>query len=279
MRESTEKTYGCSRWQYWPTSVRKLVLLVAFTPVFFACGAVVPAAINLGKNLLVASTNNYSPAYASVVDEMLGLLSKTGESGNAVPDTGKSSPLKLNVALLKDGSPPVPVENGTVLYDGRNNLQESDRIKITFGANQLCYVYVVSIDATGWVTPVFPSSESSFQNPVLPDQSIQIPENTRWYALDTYRGVETFYFLASRVRRPDLENLLSELGSRKRSPIKQYQPVESATIATRGIVAIETGSPTQVQNQAGQTHNVTPTSFLAQVGSVDLVVTRWFQHK
>ncbi|MFT7224344.1 MAG: hypothetical protein ACI82Z_001901 [Cellvibrionaceae bacterium] len=265
--------------RHWLRPAKLLLLSLGLFFTLTACEAVIPAAINLGKNLLIASTSNYSSAYAASIDEMLTLLKKPQAPSSIVSSIGSSRPLELNVALLKDGSPPIPIKDGAVLYDGRKNLLDSDRMKITFGSNQRCYVYVVAIDATGWVTPVFPSSESTFQNPISAGQSIQIPEGTRWYALDEYRGVETFYFLASRVRRPDIENLLNKFSLQVRSPIRQYQPVESPTIASRGIVAIEAGSPTRVQNQVGQTHDVIPTSFLAKIDSVDLVVTRWFYHK
>lgn len=279
MKQSTD-CHHQHRSSCWFRSARLLLVSVVFTLILSACEAVLPVAILVGKSLLSASASNYSSSYSVFIDEMLTLfMTEKKPEDTAKSGSTASKPLKLDVALLKDGSPPIPIQDGAVLYDGRGDLSKSDRIKITFSVNQPSYVYVVAIDATGWVTPVFPSAESSLQNPISSRQSVQIPEGSRWYALDQYRGVETFYFMASRVRRPDLEKLLSNFSKLERSEMREYQPVEAPAIASRGIVAIDAGAPTKVQNQVGQTHNVIPTSFKTKIGSVDLVVTRWFYHK
>ncbi|MFT6791969.1 MAG: hypothetical protein ACJA04_001184 [Cellvibrionaceae bacterium] len=280
--------------RFWLKSVRRLLLSLVVLSLLSSCsGALIPVALSLGKSLLLASTNNYSSDYAESIDAMLSLLlspkpkddnlvdrpSSRSSDGASEMRSDSAGSLQLDVALLKDGSPPVVIEDGAVLYDAGEKLLDSDRIKIVFGTNQPCYVYVVGIDATGWVTPVFPSSESFFLNPISAHQPIQIPEGSRWYALDQYRGVETFYFMASRVRRPDIEKLLAEFSAKVRPPMEQYQPVENPTIASRGIVAIDVGKPARVQNQKGQTHNIAPPSFIAGVDGIDLVVTRWFYHK
>ena len=48
---------------------------------------------------------------------------------------------------------------------------------------------------------------------------------------------------------------------------------------TRGLGGIRPGRATLVQASDGTSHEVIPTSFLSDLGSRDLVVTRWFRHE
>ena len=196
-------------------------------------------------------------------------------------------PVVLDVDVLaqrmSDGaeSPPLPIEDGATLYSSPGNPLAGDKIKLSFRSSCDCYVYIVGIDATGYVTSVFPDPDSQLQNPVTADRQYLIPTGTEWYGLDDYKGVEEIYFIASYNRRLDLERIIQRLSKQERAPAADYMPVRSATMAprTRGIVKIDMGTTAQVAASNGDIHRFSPSTFKAQSADSDLVVTRWFNHQ
>ena len=192
-------------------------------------------------------------------------------------------PINMNALLLaqKAGSHElVTVEDGQVLRDGRGDPARGDRLKVQFQTNCACYVYVLGIDATGYVANIFPDPDDpGLGNPVEPGTQYVLPRGEDWWGLDDYRGVEQVYFVASRVPRPDIEGAMRNLGDlpRQLSP-DAYRPVnEPAVVPTRGMVKVS--APRQVSVQAGSSvDNVMATTFEAVEGE-DLVITRWFRHE
>ncbi len=220
----------------------------------------------------------------------------TPASYGATPPKGQ---LALNVAILQQKivngqETAVPIEDGAVLQDGRGNLQAADKVKIAFSTNMECWVYVVAIDGTGWVTPVFPSSESSGTNPVAAERDHTIPEGSRWYALDDNRGVEEIYFVASHERRPDIEEILArftEHNVRGRDVVRRellgadaaartrLRSVEQPALVRRGLVPTGSRAQSTVQTESGSEQEVSLKSFLSQLKGSGVVVTRWFYHQ
>lgn len=131
------------------------------------------------------------------------------------------------------------------------------------------------------VVPVYPDYVSIHSANVTANQQYIIPESDEWYGLDSYEGVEEFYFIASLNQRPDLEEISKKFAKLARKPRASYKSVTQAAIvpATRGIVKIKAGKPAIVQNASGENHSFTPMSFLSTVQVDDLVITRWFNHK
>ena len=250
-------------------------------------GAVVPIAMKLGKSLLGAATENYSPAYGQALDELITAM-VTPPAPIAIAPSASARPsgkaLALEVAILEEDTSGgktnlVAIEDGAVLHDGGGDPARADKFKISFRSDQSCYVYVLAIDGTGWVTPVFPGQESAGSNPVEPGRTYLIPEGSRWYALDEYRGIEHVYLVASVEQRADLERMQAKFAQMVRPEKTEYRRVDKAAVATRGIVAVGPGTPTHVASETGEVHEVTPTSFLADLKGFDLVVTRWFEHQ
>ena len=175
-------------------------------------------------------------------------------------------------------SMPVPINNGAVLVDGRGDPDAGDNLKITFEASTDCHVYVLSIDGTGWATPIFPTGDD-LGNPVSANRQYQIPGD-EWFFLDQYRGIETIYFIASNAPRPDLEEQFAELAyqTRPELPAGAAQITEQAIIE-RGIGGRRQGKGTTVLGSDGLTHTFNPTSFTSAQGASDLMITRWFSHQ
>jgi hypothetical protein len=211
----------------------------------------------------------------------------TPSSPTATPPA--KSPLVLDVAILAQRASaraaqrtePVPIQDGAVLRDGGGDPRKGDVVKFSFRTNCDCYVYVIGVDATGYVARVFPEKEGG--KPVRAKQQYVVPQGTAWYGLDQYKGTEQIFFVASRRPRPDIEKSLSQLAKTGRSSLsRDYRPVREAALpdaATRGLVKVQMGTKSTVSSEAGQPYSFTPQAFAVPAGSDDVVVTRWFRHE
>jgi hypothetical protein len=204
------------------------------------------------------------------------------------------APLELEVAILKeelvDGrSIAMPVEDGEVLFDRFGTNGRGDNLKLTFRANQSCWVYVIGVDGTGWASTLFPSSYSAELNPVQPGKLYEMPEGRAWVTLDSYRGVEHVYFVASRWPRTDLEDALRQVAANvrdvdpTRAPTgpdgEQLAMVESAAPIARGFDSVRLSEAEGIQTSDGVGHAVNVEAFLASTSADHIVVTRWFRHQ
>ena len=210
----------------------------------------------------------------------------------AAPASSEPAPaLALEVSVLKETveggrSIPVPIQDGDVLYDRFGSHGAGDNIKFMFRANATAYVYVISIDGTGWIQPIFPGAYAGFTNPVEPNKTYLFPEGSTWAPLDSYRGVEHLYFIASRGPKPDLEKSLALFASRVRdvdASRAEQGPVELAQVTTeaplsRGFEAPRKSAVHDVPSSAGETFKVDAQLF-SGAGPGDIVVTRWFRHQ
>ncbi|MCC5869663.1 MAG: DUF4384 domain-containing protein [Gammaproteobacteria bacterium] len=196
-----------------------------------------------------------------------------------------AAPISLGVAILaqRAGSDRLEIVNdGDVLRDGRGDPRRGDLLRFHFQANCACWVYVIGIDATGFVARIFPDPEEAHSNPVQAGVNYLMPGGNAWWALDDYRGIEQIYFVASREQRPDIEAAVEHLAAQPRqlaSPT--YQPVREPAIVpvTRGLVRVEAPAPVAVPMGASSPAVVTPTIFTNSDHSTDVVITRWFRHE
>jgi F0F1-type ATP synthase membrane subunit c/vacuolar-type H+-ATPase subunit K len=211
----------------------------------------------------------------------------TPSSAAATPPA--KSPIVLDVAILAQRASaraaqrtePVPIRDGEVLRDGGSDPRKGDVVKFSFRASCNCYVYIIGVDATGYVVRVFPENEGG--KPVRANQQYVVPQGTAWYGLDQHKGTEQVFFLASRKPRRDIETSLGQLAKTDRNSLaKNYRPVREAALpdpATRGLVKVQMGTKSTVSSETGQPYSFTPQAFAAPAGSDDVVVTRWFRHE
>lgn len=213
-----------------------------------------------------------------------------GDTGAAVVPAvqyGVPAGISLEVALLAQQATPDgqvrmrPVHDGDVLYDGRGDPARGDKIKIFLAANCACYVYVIGIDATGYVASIFPEGGVHLASRVTPGERYLVPGGTTWWGLDDYRGVEQIYFIASHERRRDIEDLVAQLAGQRPTVPADYRPVrEPAIVAmTRGLVQVQSAAPAAVPTEYGSEQQISPTLFQSTVADADLVITRWFRHE
>lgn len=221
--------------------------------------------------------------------------SSQGQAGQGLGEPAQHPPaphatytgVGLEVALLAQQRQPDgrvslrPISDGEVLRDGRGDPARGDKIKLFFSANCACYVYIIGIDATGYVAQIFPEGDIRNPSRVVPGGRYLLPEGSGWWGLDDHRGVEQIYFIASRQRRPDIEDLVAQLAGQRPSLPADYRRVsEPAIVAmTRGLVQVQSAAPTSIPTEYGATQQFSPTSFQATVQDADLVITRWFRHE
>ena len=190
----------------------------------------------------------------------------------------------VDVAMIRQkqtgkGKEVVLMNDGEVLKDGGSNKDAGDRFKIVVRTNCDCYVYITSIDGSGWAEPVFPTTGNKTSNPLKKDQEYPFPEAGQWYTLDQIKGIETFFVVASANRRTDLEESLSQLAAEKRPDTKIVAKVEEPPVIPRGVGSVNTRGILKVQDDTGTSIQVTPLSYSATPPSQDVTVTRWFKHE
>jgi uncharacterized protein DUF4384 len=193
-------------------------------------------------------------------------------------------PVAVDVAMVRQkqtakGKEVVLMNDGEVLKDGGANKEAGDRFKIVVRTNCDCYLYITSIDGSGWAEPVFPVKDGKTPNPVKQDQEYAFPEGPQWFSLDQVKGIETFYVVASANRRTDLEESMAALAAETRPPVKIVAKVEEPPVIPRGVGFVNTRGIIKVQDETGTSTQVTPLSYAASQPGQDVTVTRWFKHE
>jgi hypothetical protein len=169
------------------------------------------------------------------------------------------------------------------VMDGET-LTEKDNYKIMFQSNIPCYLYVVQLDSTGKMDPIFPSKWVSWGNPIEANSVHSIPADNNWFHLDRNVGTETIYFIASLERRSDIENLFYQLEASNQTLVQQqsvsinnYTPIYRGV--TRGVGGVRVGGGGQqdvtLKNGSQGQYEAT----LIQSIQADFVMTRWFYHQ
>ena len=287
-----------------------------------SCAALLESALGAAqKTFLNAADKNYGNTYHDDLDKLLKTMVAKQEApppaaapapaatAEPTPASGAAPvaapapaaalvPLELEVALLRehaiDGRVVLePIVDGDTLHDEYGPSGAADNFKITFRANAECFVYLLSIDSTAMVQPVFPlyslsGAQPGSSNPVQAGRAYMIPEGAESIQLDSYRGIEHFYFLATRTRRSDLETQLPTFAAYKRAddPSRKkgerdevaVAAVTEHAVASRGIKSSRQGVVAGVQTSAGTTAPVSTQVFGAK-GDGDILVTRWFRHE
>jgi hypothetical protein len=235
-----------------------------------------------------ASSNPYPSQASSLASTQQGATTNASSPYPSIGSSQTTSPISLDVAILAQRASdraarrtePVPIQDGEVLRDGGSDPRKGDVTKFSFRTNCDCYVYVIGVDATGYVARIFPEKGGK---PVRANQQYVVPQGTTWYGLDQYKGTEQVFFIASRKPRQDLEKSLQQLAQTPRSTLsRNYRPVREAALpdpASRGLVKVNMGTKSTVSSESGQPYSFTPQAFAAQPGSDDVVVTRWFRHE
>jgi hypothetical protein len=92
----------------------------------------------------------------------------------------------------------VPLETHCVLNSG-------DRIKFLLEPVSEAYFYLFHLDPHGRLSLLFPPDLK--KSPAPAGQAVYVPRGSLWYELDAASGAEKFFFLASKERLAQLEEL------------------------------------------------------------------------
>ncbi len=200
------------------------------------------------------------------------------------PRSVSSEPVAVDVAMIRQkrtdkGKEVVLMSDGEVLRDGGANTESGDRFKIVVRTNCDCYLYITSIDGSGWAEPIVPAAGTKTPNPVKKDQEYAFPEGSQWYTLDQVKGIESFFVVASANRRADLEESFAQLAGEPRPATKIVARVEEPPVIPRGVGSVTSRGILKVQDDTGATLQVTPLSYAAAQSGQDVTVTRWFKHE
>ena len=201
------------------------------------------------------------------------------------PNQAMGPAIGLDVALvrktIRNGTPVIlPIKDGEILRDGRGNPQAGDKFRIMFRPNSEAYVYIIAVDGSGWAQGIFPTPTSPFANPVKPGEQYVTPEESNWFSLDQFRGVETIFFVASHEPRKDIEDLFKGIMGRERPASATPRQVSQAAIVPNGYGGAQPSqTPFGLTLTSGGQQEILPTSFFAKTAGEDLRITRWFRHQ
>jgi hypothetical protein len=201
-----------------------------------------------------------------------------GQEASYPPEPGAAplQDLEVQIDVVKEAYVAGQYQART-LADG-DTLTQNDNYKIMFQCNMRCYMYIVQLDSSGKMDPIFPSSYFSWGNPTQIHTLYSLPPQNKWFYLDENTGVETIYFIASRSRRLDLEQLFRKFEEKNKSLVQLASvSLDSSYMITRGIGGVREGRKQTVNLQDGSQGQYASTLFSSI--QADLVVTRWFYHQ
>jgi hypothetical protein len=144
--------------------------------------------------------------------------------------TAQDAGLAFDWAFVKrahDGSA-VPID-----FKERVNIAAGDLFKIHIQPIKAAYVYLFLHDAADELELLFPSSFALFDGKSYAQALFFIPEGDNWFTLDSSKGVERFYLLASSERLRQLETLVLAL---QKTSANQKATVAAKTAARQAVL-------------------------------------------
>ena len=307
-----------------PATMATGALIVVLSCAAVSCtgNPLIDTALSIGKNMLSAAASNYAPSYSDDLTKLVEALVRIPEQaapentalasldamdpgsddeasdspsytsslgdGTVTPDTDEITSatlgsIELDISLLKEVQLANGVYEAVPLEDG-DVVTKENLIKLKVRTNMDCYLYIASVDGTGWAQPLFPGAADNLavghSNPVSAGVEYNFPEGDEWYELDNYTGVETLFFVASHVQRPDLEKVFAKLALNTRPELDPATAaaVTEPAVVTRGFGGKKTGRSTYVTTSDRKRHSIKPAQFISKIGTDALVITRYFQH-
>ena len=148
--------------------------------------------------------------------------------------------MAVDVAMIRQkqtakGKEVVLMNDGEVLKDGGANKEAGDKFKIVVRTNCDCYLYVMSIDGSGWAEPIYPNKETKTVNPMKKDRNMPFLMEAIGSAFDQIKGIESFFVVGSLHRRTDLEESFAQMAAEPRPATTIVAKVEEPRVpSTRG---------------------------------------------
>jgi hypothetical protein len=131
------------------------------------------------------------------------------------------------VKRAPDGSA-VPID-----FKERVNVAPGDLFKIHIQPIKTAYIYLFLHDAADELELLFPLSFALFDGKSYAQGLFFIPEGDNWFTLDSAKGTERFYLLASSERLRPLETLVLAL---QKTSANQKATVAAKTAARQAVL-------------------------------------------
>lgn len=208
------------------------------------------------------------------------------EAGGVAPrGLAPAGPIVLDTALFNqvDGRAAL-IEDGATLFDGIDDTEPADQLRVAFRPRSDAFVYVVAVDAAGRVQPLHPQVYPPEGPPTKAGTEVMLPSPDGWYGLDAYAGIQHVYFIAAAARHPDLERQLAWFAAQgipdiegpvhTVSEVTRVEASETSEIRARGLTGVQSeikgGIPPTPPAGVGDA---------SAIGSPDRVITRHFVHR
>jgi hypothetical protein len=244
------------------------------------------ALLPVAQGVLENVATSYGDRYSNLVHVFFEALKEpiSSASGTSYPAPtqgyGASAPSYQQLEVYFDLVKEVSVggsQQAQSVADGET-LTQNDNYKVTLQSNLPCYIYIAQLDSTGKLDPIFPSQHAAGSNPVQPYTPYSVPEGNQWFFLDQNSGIETIYFIASRDRRSDIEEMFYTFQNTNPSLVQQQNVQMNTYYAMkRGIGGAREGGSREVQFQDGSQGQYMST--LITSIQADFVMTRYFYHQ
>ncbi len=204
-----------------------------------------------------------------------------GDMTPSEPDySQKKKPLSLQIAFgYRSGGKGKPKD----LASG-STLRSGDSYKIVFKSVQNCHIYIFQADSSGQLFQLFPMK--SFKgvvvnnfNSVGTGQIFTLPAENKAFVLDNQPGAEKIYFVASRERNHELENLYRQIrtaGTRGDANIAQRN-LKTHLSRKRGLKGIVTDPMPVAWNETGDIFRIMSRR-LERIGK-DYIYVLEFNHR
>jgi hypothetical protein len=162
--------------------------------------------------------------------------------------------LVVEVAVFQEDpeSRPQKLTEGAVLRSG-------DGYRLYFESHQTCYVYVFQIDAAGKLFSLYPDPTYGTHGHLVQARTGHwVPGPDRWFTLDTTRGEEVIYILATKERREDIEDLMRRYTSTHRGGTQSSRrQVLEDVMKKMGVDKVRPGKTVEVPSDQRRPDTVT----------------------
>ena len=96
------------------------------------------------------------------------------------------------------------------IFDG-TTVQAGDQFRISFTPNHDCYAYILSFNADGSVSRLFPSPAVKQDHFCRGGEEYEVPDGVNWFTLDAAAGTDTLFLVANPDPMPELEALRTDI--------------------------------------------------------------------
>jgi hypothetical protein len=164
------------------------------------------------KELLSKFEDDSKQAVQDDLDQINRLLSEAKRSkedglplASATHPPGAVKPIQLqyNFYTQTKSTPKRQFKSGATLRSG-------DQLKVSFVPDRPGYVYVINFDPLGNANVIFPHPNIKVGNEVKAGELYELPPDD-WYYLDSTKGKESIYLVASPIKINNLDDLISNV--------------------------------------------------------------------